>query len=539
MRRAASAGDYPGHWSLPAGSIEADDADPEAAARREASEETGYTHEGELKLLHKTDDFHTFIADDVEPFPVTMNDEHDGYVWAKPDDMPSPTHPGLAAPLAIAGIENELHVAQLIRDGVLESPQRFANMWLHDIRITGTGISYRSKQKEHVFRPPENYLTPEFLARCNGLQVIFEHPENAVLDSDEFKERTVGSVFLPYIDWGGLRHDNSEVWAIAKIYDDEAHEIMSDPANPVSTSPSVVFEEISDNSKITLDNGEALLIEGIPALLDHIAICQNGVWDKGGPPSGVSLTNQEIDMTEAELKAKADAEAAAKKRADAETAQSEKLDTVLAAVNVLADGMGKLSARMDSFEGAEKAKKADSEKEESEEEKKKKADAEMEAKAKADAEAEEKAKADAEEAKAKADAEEAERPMMADAQAKCDSVMASFGGQAPRPLLGENLLQYRRRLAAGVQKHSKAWAKVDLSRLDSEALAVAETQIYADAATAARSGQDVPAGVLLEIKTRDAAGRQVSTFRGHPRDWLDQFKSVPRGITKINKSQAH
>jgi 8-oxo-dGTP pyrophosphatase MutT (NUDIX family) len=526
MKRAATAGDYPGHWALPAGHIEAVDDSSEATARREAQEETGYTHDGELSLLHKTDDFHTFLADDVAPFPVTMNDEHDGYVWALPSDLPQPLHPGVADPLAVAGIENELHVAELIMQGVLPSPQRFANVWLWDIRITGTGTSYRTKGNEYVFRPPENYLTAMFLQRCNGLSVIIEHPKDATLDSQEFKDRAVGSVFLPYVG-DGIRHDASEVWAIAKIYDDAAAAIMSDPDNPVSTSPSVVFEEITDNTKITLDSGEALLIEGIPALLDHIAICEHGVWDKGGAPSGVNSTNKEFVMTDAELKAKADAEAAAKKRADEEGG---KLDMLLDGIKVLNDGMGSLTKRMDAFE----AKNADSESEE-EKEKKAKADAEIEAKAKADAEeAEAKKKADAEEVEAKKKADEdAERPAMADAQAKCDSVMANFGEQAPRAMQGENLLSYRRRLVTKLQKHSTAWSKVDLSRADAATLDVAESQIYADAVQSARRGGDVAEGVLLEIKQADSAGRMVSTFRGHPRVWLNQFKLTPRGASNF------
>ena len=40
--------------------------------------------------------------------------------------------------------------------------------------------------------------------------------------------------------------------------------------------------------KIRLKSGSKLLIEGKPKLLDHIAVCFVGVWDKGNAPSGVS-----------------------------------------------------------------------------------------------------------------------------------------------------------------------------------------------------------------------------------------------------------
>ena len=50
----------------------------------------------------------------------------------------------------------------------------------------------------------------------------------------------------------------------------------------------MVFTSASGNQELKLKDGSTLLIEGKPALLDHIAIVSAGVWDKGGKPSGVS-----------------------------------------------------------------------------------------------------------------------------------------------------------------------------------------------------------------------------------------------------------
>lgn len=225
-------------------------------------------------------DFTTFIVRLTEPFTPVLCDEHDGYCWAPLSGAPQPLHPGVQIAIDRLGMD-ELGVARAMAAGQLASPQRYENVWLFAIRITGTGVSYRHNRKEFVWRDPAIYLNDEFLARCNGLDVIWEHPEKALLNHDEFHDRKVGSVFLPY-----LRADKpDEVWAIAKIRDDDAAKEMLEGV--LSTSPCVNFADPTENDRIQLEDGRIMLIEGKPSLLDHIAICARGVWDKGGEPTGV------------------------------------------------------------------------------------------------------------------------------------------------------------------------------------------------------------------------------------------------------------
>ncbi len=70
----------------------------------------------------------------------------------------------------------------------------------------------------------------------------------------------------------------------------------------MSTSPGVVLSGAAGgDERVTLDDGSTLLIEGKPALVDHLAICEQGVWDKGGEPVGVrSETKGVLDMTDEE-----------------------------------------------------------------------------------------------------------------------------------------------------------------------------------------------------------------------------------------------
>lgn len=180
-----------------------------------------------------------------------------------------------------SGYATELDIVKAIRDGELSSPQNFANMMLIALRITGTGVAYRSAHQEFVFRDPSLYLNDEFLERCQGLPVIVEHPKGA-LNSAEFHDRIVGMISLPYVQ-------GDEVWGIARIYDSETSQMLE--TEQLSTSPCVVFQSpATDNSKIDV-NGATVLIEGKPQLLCHVALCAVGVWDKSGPPAGVDSSN--------------------------------------------------------------------------------------------------------------------------------------------------------------------------------------------------------------------------------------------------------
>lgn len=295
----------PDRWAFPGGKIE-DGEMPEEAAIRETKEEVGYdVAPGALRLWTRTQsneivasgdygdsedvDFTTYLVRLQEQFVPELDlSEHDGYAWAPISSPPMPLHPGVRIALDRIGMD-ELGVARAIADGRLTSPQRYQNMWLFAMRVTGTGVSYRSARKEFVWRDPSIYLNDEFLARCNGLEVIWEHPEKgSLLNHKEFHDRKIGNVFLPY-----FRADKpDEVWCVAKIYDTEAVNEMC--AGRLSTSPAVSFSNPSEiNERLQLDDGKIMLIEGKPSLLDHLAVCEVGVWDKGGEPAGIESIEAE------------------------------------------------------------------------------------------------------------------------------------------------------------------------------------------------------------------------------------------------------
>ncbi|ELU9463479.1 NUDIX domain-containing protein [Salmonella enterica] len=511
-----------GTWCQPGGKVEPSELAIDTA-RREVLEEVGYQYDGPLTPHSVYGDYLTFRAEVPERFEAKLNDESLTAGWFHIDDLPKPLHQPFAEMLAQQAL-NETEVATLIADGTLSSPQFFINMWMFAIRVTGTGVTWRSADQQMAFRNPDDYLTPEFLQRVAGLPLIWLHPEKNTLDSNEFAKRVIGTLTNSWVA------DNGEVWAIARVYDAEAAEIMA--TRQLSTSPTVKFVEVPD-SIIEID-GQPLLVEPSPELLDHVAICEQGVWDKLLAPTGVksdSIPNEAEKMDEEKIVALIN------KAIDARMAK--------------ADEETDAKAKADAEEEARK-EKADAEEKEAEEAKAKADAEEKAAKEKADAEAKE--KADAEEAermaKEKADSQlrqeiaelrsriptelsDEERNEIADAQVKADSVFSCFGKRAPVPLSGEKPLAYRRRLMIQLQEHSPDFKTVDLSTIaDSALLSVAEKTIYADAQKSA--SLSVGPGMLREIKRADATGRQISTFEGDPAATWAPFQSGKRQVISFN-----
>ena len=431
-----------------------------------------------------------------------------------------------------AEVVTEMDIAKQIRDGKLTSPQQYSNILMYAMRITGTGLAYRSKLNEYVQRNPDEYLNDEFLERCNGLPVIWVHPEKDKLDSDSFAQQIVGTICLPYIK-------GDEVWGIAKIYDATAANNMS--AEQLSTSPAVIFQA-GTNEKIQLSNGEHVLIEGKPKLLDHLAIVENGVWDKGGDPTGVLLETAQAEIAEASYADSADPrDSLVKEKTMAETvaapAEAKSAEEqILALLSKISTDQEGIISRLSALEADEAAEVEEVAKPDSVEMMEPEAEKPvMEAPA-------EKPAIVADNSKARLDAVESElaglkanqarsdnaqeKEELLEAQGRADAVEQVYGDSAPRPLNGDSVLDYEKRM---VQKHlsrSPRWKNSDIKKIaDAATFQVIRDDVYADSIAAAKSCVGMPSGTLREIIKNGVGGRKVHEFHGSPCAWTNEFKS--------------
>lgn len=176
---------------------------------------------------------------------------------------------------------SEWDVIKAMQKGELPSPQRYGPLWLFRVRVTGTGVSYRPQHEQYVYRPPQYYLNDEFLERVKGLPILLMHTENGAAHGDEYHQRNIGTLVAPWVE-------GSDVWGIAKVYDDDDAQLIVN--HFPSTSPSITVETAED-SVVDAGDGEKLLIEGEPVYLDHLAMVPEGVWDKLRGPTGVDLEN--------------------------------------------------------------------------------------------------------------------------------------------------------------------------------------------------------------------------------------------------------
>jgi hypothetical protein len=466
----------------------------------------------------------------------------------------------------------DFETAEAIRDEKLPSPTKYGDFYLFDLRVTGTGHAYRDSLDEWAIRDPKLWLHDDFVKRVNGLPVIFEHPERSGLNSDEFKERAIGTVILPYVK-------GDEVWGIAKIFDADAAELMQ--TTHVSTSPGVTPPQGSEATE--LKDGTKVLAEGLPLILDHLAVCEAGVWDKDGPPEGVRLDRKGSVVTEEEKKALEKERDDAKIRADAAESELKEVKADKARRDAeekeLEDKRRKDAEESDKEELAAMEKEKADKKKDSRKSRHDKHDGDIMDCAKCDSEEKEeadKAKKDAA-AKEEIDANEGTKeihdskalreeleatnkrfsemasqlaalsrpPSIEDTDAiaksfhRADALFQMLGEKTPTAMPGEKPIAYRRRLANRLRPFTDSWKNYAFHDAQhAQDFDLVERAIYAEAeAHVNKTVEDRP-GFLQELVDRHSIpGKVKTTFRGDSRAaWLPFMPPVQRYIVGFNRN---
>jgi 8-oxo-dGTP pyrophosphatase MutT (NUDIX family) len=542
-------------WELPGGTV--DDTDPTylAAALRELGEETSLGAVGAPEWVMGTAPMGTpgagivfgFNIDRAKNLPPTptLSDEHSDYAWFEITNLPEAIHTVCIHPI-LRWQYNEIDLYKLIQRGILLGPNSYFNQVLFPVRITGTGIAFRLGKMNFTFRNPDDYLNPEFIERCNGLQLLWQHATEELADGNTLARQAIGTTVAPYVK-------QQEVWGVAKVLNLDAAQTMATGA--YSTSPSFITQI---DSRAT-SGGIDFTVEGQPIHLDHLGIVDMGVWDKLGEPSGVDtpITLRPIPLTFLEEYNMPDpvtdpvvepvADAVTEIQPDANEDRFKKLEDSFA---TMTDSMTKLcdallpkpatttDAAVDPAANAtdpaplneaggfgdEAPLPGDTAVQDN-----LTATALKEALAAKDAVIGALQKqVDTLASSMPRDLSDDDRNELSAAEAKADSVFLALGKTCPHPLMNENHTSYRRRTAKTLQQFSKRFGKVDLGVLDAPSFAAIEGEIYKDAMEAARSPEGTPVGTLIPVKRRSFGGREIIEYRGSPKAFLAPWSEMPK-----------
>jgi hypothetical protein len=122
-------------------------------------------------------------------------------------------------------------------------------------------------------------------------------------------------------------------------------------------------------------------------------------------------------------------------------------------------------------------------------------------------------------------------------QARADSIAQLWGGHASKPIAGETLGSYKRRIAKDWQSLSPTFKDVDLrvlQRADGVAFNAAINDILIHADNEGRRPTRVPVGVLIE-RTENKHGHQHTTFHGRPISWMSSFMHNGKRVKRIDQ----
>lgn len=168
-------------WGFPGGTIE-DGERPDACARRETTEETCYTHSGDITLLGTYGTFAVYRAE-CDMFSPVINDEHTGWGWFDISKLPSPLYENNAQVIEDAFVANAMDKSDSARMYDLNGWFTVENNPLSKVGVfnyLGRNIPQeRAKGNGDkmfaVYRPAEELSDPDCIASFKLVPWIIDH----------------------------------------------------------------------------------------------------------------------------------------------------------------------------------------------------------------------------------------------------------------------------------------------------------------------------------------------------------------------------
>ena len=130
---------------------------------------------------------------------------------------------------------------------------------------------------------------------------------------------------------------------------------------------------------------------------------------------------------------------------------------------------------------------------------------------------------------------------LAAAQFKAEKHYSAFGDSLAkcRPMDGESVLAYRKRMAKGLQKHSAKWGKVNIAAADASLLDIIEEGIYADSMSAAMQPVTSDGGFPRAIVTNEGGRTRTEYVGGTPLSVFAPFRMTPRQLAAVREHPKH
>lgn len=227
-----------GTWGFPGGKYEVEDGDLHNTGARELWEETGYGTEVPLLFVEDDGNVVTYRLP-VDLFTPTLNSEHTAFMWADPEALPQPLHPGTQERI------HKVMASKRITDmngwyEVQGNPISKVGVFPYSGRIVG---AEEPNKLYNVYRPEEELNNPETIRSFQLLPFINDHPEDMLgLDED-----------LPKVDGKPVEgiigekvfYKDGYLYGNLKIFTDRIAKAIDAGKREVSAGFRCVYEKVS------------------------------------------------------------------------------------------------------------------------------------------------------------------------------------------------------------------------------------------------------------------------------------------------------